>query len=277
LKKVLLLISVFLLLVSCGKEKELIEEMEKLRAENIELRNKIEELENSENDLVVRINQAIEQKNITIGEELLKEFDSKFPLSTNKNVVNDTWNDFIVTYKAEMEQTEKERRELKENFNKSVEELGLVITYDKFENITWIRPSMHPMAPVVLYLGIEGENIAEGNMWTRIVYRNSHDEFTRFGEVIILIDNYTYRKKFEPFSVTRTNNESRYISWRYIEYVDFIPENEDIEMLDELFKVGEGLIRFSGENRNRDLGISSIDVETLKNIMKFKELRDKIN
>lgn len=286
MKKFLLLL-VLPLLMSCGKEEELnkqietqkteitklTEEIEKLRTETLQLNSKIEELENSESNFIVKIEKELSESNFDKAHNLIEEFYKKYPLTTNKEKIEEIKKKIEVAVNEKKKAEELAQKQKEEENKKALEAIKTIPRkYDEFKDTTWVNSyNWNQFSNINVYYGVTGKDVIKGTYWPRIVFQMSSSDWVFFTKVIIKIDEYTYTKDFKYNDVVRDSGGGR-----IYEEIDLLLDSKEEEMIEKLIASGKGKMRFSGKY-TKDINISSKDIERIKKAILFRTFRENQN
>ena len=80
--------------------------------------------------------------------------------------------------------------------------------------------------------------------------------------MIISVDGTNYYKSYDYFNVKRDNGGGM-----VGEYVDFVPNPEDVRMLKDIVESKETIVRFQGRDRYSDLIVNQSDKSAINDIL----------
>lgn len=134
--------------------------------------------------------------------------------------------------------------------------------YDKVEGTTWYEPSAMPKyidtrSYVLPYIGRKDS----GHSWLRLKMNYTGDNWIFWTDITFVIDGERHYKSFSYYDITRDNDSD---VW---EYADISVSDSDIELLTKIANSKETIVRFEGDNRQKDITISAADKTAIKQVL----------
>lgn len=176
---------------------------------------------------------------------------------------------FIRTFSSHQQATRVQ--ELKQAAEKSEQQRvtaafkSMQITKDEVESITWYhdkitRPSyIMPRDKLYLYIGQRSSS----NVWLRVVVKYTASRWLFIRSYTINVDgtNYTIQPRYSD--ITRDVSHGGSI----LEYYDWSPSTNDIEMIKAIISSSKTIVRYKGEDRYDDIVISAEEKKALQNVL----------
>lgn len=108
------------------------------------------------------------------------------------------------------------------------------------------------------YIGRDGD----GNVWLRLIYNYTDDDWIFFKKVTVAADDERYTKSFSYFDIVRDNAYGNV--W---EYMDDEVSDSDIEMLWDVANSAETIIRFEGDDYTYDFTVTATDKAAIRQVL----------
>lgn len=108
------------------------------------------------------------------------------------------------------------------------------------------------------YIGRDGD----GNVWLRLIYNYTDDDWVFFKKVTVAADDERYTKSFSYFDIVRDNAYGNV--W---EYMDDEVSDSDIEMLWDVANSAETIIRFEGDDYTYDFTVTATDKAAIRQVL----------
>lgn len=168
--------------------------------------------------------------------------------------------------KLKKERAEKVREINRQKGNELLKEMQL--KKDDVKNIKFYRPEAIPCdwqgnrqpnvrSFVLPYIGIRDENV-----WLRLLYNYTGEDWVFFEKVIFAIDDERYTKNFDFTDITRDNSGRKV--W---EFVDTEVTDSDQKLLWDIVKSTKTIIRFQGDDYHHDIIVSEEDKTAIENVL----------
>ena len=134
---------------------------------------------------------------------------------------------------------------------------GLVVIYDKVQEVRWYGTTewKQGWAGVFLYIGKE----ANVPPWLKLIFRNHDDRWVFAKKVLIKADESLFT--MVPTKWKRYNDSSVY------EEADFVVEKLEHSIIMKMVNARSLILRFEGDDRYRDLNVSASMKRNLQKIL----------
>ena len=113
------------------------------------------------------------------------------------------------------------------------------------------------------YLGMDDNN----NVWIRIVYNYTGDDWVFFKKVVTLADGERHTFTFRYFDIVHDNSGG--VVW---EYIDEAVDDSSLEVLRTMANAKETLVRYEGDDYSRDITLNDVDKAAIRSTIEAYEL-----
>lgn len=107
---------------------------------------------------------------------------------------------------------------------------------------------------ILPYIGMDDN----GNIWIRVVYNFTDDDWVFFKKITVAVDNERYYRSFKYFDIVRDNDGGQV--WEYID----TDGASDVTMLWAIVNSKETIVRFEGEDYSHDFTVRESDKQAIK-------------
>ena len=97
-----------------------------------------------------------------------------------------------------------------------------------------------------------------GNVWMRVVYNYTDDEWVFFKKITVAADDERYYRSFKYFDIVHDNDGGKV--WEYID----TDGASDVAMLWAIVNSKETIVRFEGDDYSHDFTVKESDKQAIK-------------